>query len=187
MSLARLTQMAAQGGRSAPEHDPAPLGAPPGGPPPPPGQAGVVAGGAHPADAHVGGALSIVSDYIPSEILTMYIAIIGLVQTAGATWLMKWSVFAGALAVLLAYVVISFLQQRLDHVHHRGPAASVWHYSWVAGMASVAFTAYAMSIPGNPFEEITRQLTILGGALGLGLAVLMPMLGRLVGVQAQAS
>jgi hypothetical protein len=129
-------------------------------------------------------ALGVVSDYIPSEILAMYIAVIGLIQTTRASYPLKWSIFGGAVVVLLVYVGLTYLQQRAD-ARQSGPTTappSLRHFIYVAAMATVAFTAYAMSIPGSPFQQITRDLTILGGAVALALAALMPMIGSILGV-----
>ena len=139
-------------------------------------------------------ALQTISTYIPSEILAGYLAVLGLV--APSTKAQRWWLFGGAMFVLAAFIVLKYLlaardyrtaQAKTDEIAAQtgGGVATVsfdaHRYVSAFLISAVAFIAYAMSIPSNPFESWlgTHSTQIAGGA-AIALAILLPMVADLV-------
>lgn len=134
--------------------------------------------------------------YIPSEVLGIYVAVLGLVTPGAQEWGLKRTMYVGTLLVLLLFISLRYLVERKSIREANNSAAAIggrsvpepkMRYQVAAAvMAIVAFTAYYMALPGSFFEKYWSNSTIYGAIAAILLALFLPMIGVLVGVSPEA-
>ncbi len=150
-----------------------------GGTPPPadPRQAG--AGDKAPLDS----TLAKIAAYIPGEVVATYVAVLGIWQPK--TRAASWGCFAAGMGLLIAIAWIGWALQRKAAAT---PAAqpTLQHLAWVFLIGAVAFTTYAMAVPGSAFAFEWSDATKFGAIAAFLLAAVLPSFGKLVGVDPDA-
>jgi hypothetical protein len=135
--------------------------------------------GAKPLDS----ALAKIAAYIPGEVVATYLAIVGIWEPGSDA--ARWGCFAVGMGLLTALCVIGWrLQVMAAATPAQAPTFS--HLCWVFVIAGVAFTAYAMALPGSAFTTAWSDATKFGGLAALVLATILPSFGKLVGVDPDA-
>lgn len=121
--------------------------------------------------------LGVIAAYIPSEVLAVYTTALGLTATVAEDRWVKWALYIGTLVVMVLFIALRWANARKQPGATTGGGGA---QVWVAILAGVAFTAYVMALPGSPFGE--GGINIAGGLLVIVLALLLPLVGKLVGV-----
>lgn len=131
-----------------------------------------------------------IAAYIPSEILAAYTTALGVTATLSSRIEVKWLLYGGTLVVMLIFVVLRYANerkeaQRVRETEPTTPLPDGVKQFWVVVLAAVSFTAYVMALPGSPFGG--DEVNIGGGLAVIVLALLMPQIGKLVGVSPKPS
>jgi hypothetical protein len=116
-------------------------------------------------------ALKAVASYIPSEVLTVYVAALATLQGStsvfwwffGATPVVVWLVYAGKLASAGKPLPV-------------WPGAWPW---WEMFAATIAFVAWGLALPDSPFKSATWYSSAIAG---LGVVTVSVALGLLAPV-----
>lgn len=127
--------------------------------------------------------LGTIAAYIPSEVLAAYTTALGVTATVSEAGWVRWALYIGTLVVMVLYIALRYGNARKQQARTAGANGSgqgAGAQVWVAILAGVAFTAYVMALPGSPFGD--GGVNIAGGLLVVVLALLLPQVGKLVGV-----
>ncbi len=118
-----------------------------------------------------------VAAYIPSEVLGLYIAGLGIFGPD--TNMFKWLVFGVAAALIPLLVVLSGKGTDNGGRARRLSAKSLVLLSLIG---IVDFCAWTASLPGTPFLALTSYANKLGGFAILVLAVVLPPASKTLGL-----
>jgi hypothetical protein len=141
-------------------------------------QPGAVAEGVRaapePDERGMGNALAALVNFIPTEVVTLYVAALSaqqpLLEATGffdARWIL-WS-FAGLTPALLLLIYVS--KVAASGARLPGPGAWPW---WKMCAATVAFIVWALAVPGNPYlSGAASAVAGLGAMLTSSLLQLM--------------
>jgi len=143
---------------------PAPLPAPaPAAPPAPP------------AADEINTALHVISGYIPTEVLTLYVAVLAALhkpnQISRAEWSTLWIfLIATPIVVWLVYAAkIKAAQKPLPLAPSQWPV-------WEMFSATIAYCAWAFALPGTPFTEYSWYSSALAGIIVLVASTFLGLL-----------
>lgn len=124
-------------------------------------------------------ALARIADYIPSDVLATYLAMLGIL--APTTPVSKWVVFFLAIGLAVVLPVLNWMVAR-----SRLPAGEVppsfAKQGWVILFGVVAFTIYAATIPESVFASYYGDVAVVAGVAALILALVLPLIGELLKV-----
>jgi len=131
-----------------------------------------------------------IAAYIPSEVLAAYTTALGVTATVSDEDAVKWALYAGTAVLMGTFVGLRYAVDRKAAIAKRAedPAIVIPPFGrqvWVVVLALAAFTTYVMALPGSPFGG--DGVNIAGGLLVIALALLLPWIGKLVGVSPQPS
>ena len=120
-------------------------------------------------------ALHVIFGYIPTEILTLYVAILAALHQpktpATAVWLTFWIfLIATPIVVWLIYAAKVKASQKPVPV-----AFSQWPV-WEMFAATVAYIAWAFALPGTPFSEYAWYSSALAGIIVLVASTVLALL-----------
>ena len=112
-------------------------------------------------------ALAVLTTYIPTEVLTLYVAVLAALQDpSNKTMLSEWTTFW---AFLLATPVVVWLifAAKLKSADKELPLSLTKWPLWEMAAAMVAYTAWAMAMPNSPFGQFTWYSGPLSGIVVL--------------------
>ena len=143
--------------------------------PPPPAQ------GAPPPTPEKPSAVDTIATYIPSEILAVYVMMLGTIRPEPADRYTQWILFWVAVALLAFHISLTYaLESRRKTISAEGEIKNGKKKSAaVFLMAFVAFAAYVATLPDNPFLQWHPNANAFGAVAAGILAVFLPMLGQL--------
>jgi len=127
------------------------------------------------APATVDTAFNVLFGYIPTEVLTLYVAVLAVVQQEGKVtrtdWVAFWIfLFATPVIVWLVYAA------KLKTVQKTLPLNfSAWPV-WEMFVATAAYTAWAFALPQSPFTEYGWYSSALSGLAVLVVSTLLGLL-----------
>lgn len=125
-------------------------------------------------------ALEVVTAYIPTEILTLYVATIAAIQgDKASSALAPWAaflVFLVATPVVVWLIYAAKFRAQSDHLPWKPADWPKWEM--VAGI--VAYLAWALALPGNPFMEFGWYSSSLAGIAVMATAALLGLLTPIV-------
>jgi|SRR5215471_13713778 hypothetical protein len=112
-------------------------------------------------------ALEKITAFIPTEIIGLYVAGLGIFtpQTAAG----KWWVFFVCLALIPVFMVIGYFQKK----KHKLPIPKLGVLLLLVAFAAVAFVAWAAAMPATPFLSLNSYATQIGGFIVVPLAFVM--------------
>lgn len=141
------------------------------------------------AQPAVDSALERIVQWIPSEAVGSYVALLGLFGPNGTG--ARWVLF-----VIGAALVVVFLLLNTALVNKRGaeewrrqkksgdpPKLSTKRVLILLGLTLIAYVAWACALPETPFLDWWTDATIAGGAAVIVLALLLPKLAELLNVK----
>lgn len=167
MAITTMTQAALNSGRPAPARG---------------GQVGLegVAESAAQDQQKAPSALDQIVSYIPTEVIGIYIAGVGIVGPAGRA---KWGLLLLSTALIPLFV---WLSDRIARQSNPDAPKAYSKLAWVCVLACGAFLAWAAALPETPFLDLTDKATQLGSFAAVVLAALMPKLATALGIAAKA-
>lgn len=121
-------------------------------------------------------AMERVSAFIPSEIIGLYVAGLGIFSPETDTG--KWQIFWICFALIPVIMVLNYLIQRKQSQGGLG----LWPSLVLFGFAIVAFVAWTAALPSTPFLSIFPDATTIGGWAVIILAVIMYKVAELMGI-----
>lgn len=127
------------------------------------------------ADQSRSTALSQIATYIPSDVVATYVALQGIFYPGSSNT--KWVLFALGLGLCIALPILNWLAVK-GAVAAPSTRASLRKQGIIIGMALIAFTAYAMALPGSVFGTVFSSAELWGAASALVLAILLPAIAK---------
>lgn len=114
--------------------------------------------------------------YIPTEIVTFYVAWLGVLSATNATQTSRWFAFGAMLTFTPVAVWLVLAAQQRAHglawpLHPR-----TWPI-WRAIAAGTAFTGWAVALPESPFNSLSWYGPAYGPLVILGITLLLGLLG----------
>jgi len=141
------------------------------------------AGGKPAAESQVNAAVRTLTTYIPTETLTLYVAVLAaLAPPAGAmapgtAWKVFWC-FLLATPVVVWLVFVTKLKTEGKPI----PWAFLKWPLWEMAAGTIAYVAWAFSLPASPFATLAWYSAALAGIVVLvvstGLGLLSPLFAR---------
>jgi hypothetical protein len=128
-------------------------------------------------------ALTKVAAFIPSEAIAVYLALWSFIGPDTTTT--RWVVFAIGLALVPTFYLLAYFQRRRVVGVNEGEAPPQRNLRVVILLlvfAMVAFTAWAMAMPDNPFLSLNDQALKVGGGSIIVLGILMPRVANVLGL-----
>jgi len=142
-------------------------------PPPPPG--GPPAPAVNQGANGVNTALNVLFGYIPTEVLTLYVALVAAIQkpdtVTPAQWIVFW-IFLAFTPIVVWMVYASKVKAANGRLPTRFQAWPVWEML----AATVAYVAWAFALPKTPF---TQYLWYSSALAGIAVLVTSTVLGLL--------
>lgn len=130
--------------------------------------------GSAPRDTAIGR----IATFIPSEILALYATMYGTIRPTSEDQQTQWTLFSIAVALLALHVWLTWLLE-----YKKTETRPARGRSWtVFLMALLAFSAYAATLPDNPFLHLNPNATAYGAVAAGILAVFLPMVGDFFGI-----
>lgn len=130
-------------------------------------QAAAAAGGDETVTKTAESAMEKVSAFIPSEVIGIYIAGLGILSPT--TDAGKWWIFGVSLALIPIVMLLNYLIQKKRADTPLGPRASFILFIF----AVAAFVAWAAALPSTPFLSLSEYATNIGGWSVIILAAVM--------------
>jgi hypothetical protein len=131
--------------------------------------------GAAAADQSRKSGIAQIATYIPSDVVATYVALEGIFPRGSET--VKWILFGVGIALCIALPMLNLITSDMS-------TATGWGKQVVVIiLAIVAFTAYAMAIPGSAFASLVPEATRWGAASALVLALIMPFIADAFGIK----
>jgi hypothetical protein len=129
-------------------------------------------------DQNVASALDQMVAYVPSEVIGIYVAGVGII---GATsGVVKWALFCLALALVPLFV---WLADRIARQSNPGLSRAPGKLVLVGSFAVCAFAAWACALPDTPFASLWgADATRYGSFAAVVLAALMPKIAVALGL-----
>jgi hypothetical protein len=129
------------------------------------------------------------TQWIPSEVITIYIALLGIFAPDKAAG--KWIVFAIGAGAVPAFVLLNaaLVNKRgaaqWAEEHHAGSPPRLAHkrIAWLTLLAGVSYLVWTFALPATPFLDLTHQATRIGGALVVVVSVVMPKVAEFLDLQ----
>ena len=130
-----------------------------------------------PASMTLQDASALVTAYIPSEAVGLYVSALAIF--APDTAAIRWAILGGTVALIPLLLVLTGRT-----VDSGGTKRSLTWKSLItlSIIGTVAFVAWAASLPGTPFLAVTSYANKCGAVAVLLLAAILPRLATLLGV-----
>jgi len=138
-------------------------------------QAPSIAADAQPPNA-INTALNVLFGYIPTEVLTLYVAILAAIQTRGQVTSGDWVTFCAFLG-FTPVVVWLLYGAKLKAAQKPLPLNPRTWPLWEMFAATVAYSAWAFALPNSPFSQFQNWYS--SGLAGMAVLVASTILGLL--------
>jgi hypothetical protein len=124
-------------------------------------------------------AIAALTKYIPTEVITLYIATVSALPAMQGEWesLTSNHLYYGfAILTPILFVLIFFNQLAVDQKPY--PAFPQWPW-WRIFASTVAFCVWALAVPNNPFLA-TKTAGVLAGLGAAFVSMLLSIIGPIV-------
>lgn len=120
-------------------------------------------------------ALNVLFGYIPTEVITLYVAVISAIQKGNTPTQGEWNAF---LVFLIATPVVVWLVYgaKLKAANMAMPLSYAAMPVWEMTAATVAFVAWAFALPRSPFASFDWYSAALSGVVVLIASTLLGLL-----------
>ncbi len=141
------------------------------------------AGGKDTPDSQVNAAIRTLTTYIPTETLTLYVAVLAALQppTKAAAANSSWAVFWWFLIVTPLVIWVVYITKAKTAGKSIPWAPLKWPL-WQMAAGTIAYVAWAFALPTSPFTSFEWYSTGLAGVIVLiastGLGLLAPLFAR---------
>jgi len=131
-------------------------------------------------EAGVETGLEKITQWIPSEVVTSYVALLGLFAPDDAT--LRWTLFGVGVLLVLVFVVVNAAlvnkkgteKWKEDGKPGEPPKLARKRVFGLIAVGLVAYVVWACALPDTPFLDLTDQATRIGGGLVIVISLLMP-------------
>lgn len=124
-------------------------------------------------------ALKVIVTYIPTEVLTLYVAILAAIQTPNKTSDRPlWTAFYAFLAATPLVVWLVFAAKVRAAGKDFPLAPRTWPM-WEMSAATIAYAAWAFALPESPFKSYAWYTPALAGVLVLIVSTILGLLAPL--------
>ena len=124
-------------------------------------------------------ALEIVMAYIPTEILTLYVATIAALQSDAGATVTPWIAFTAFLIATPVVVWLIYAAKFKARINKLPWKPADWP-KWEIISAIIAYLAWAYALPGTPFREFDWYSSSVAGITVMTTAALLGLLTPLV-------
>ncbi len=138
------------------------------------------AGGKATPESQVNAAIRILTTYIPTEILTLYVAVLAALQpsttlaVASPSWaIFWWFLIATPLVIWLVYITKAKSEGKPV------PWAPLKWPLWEMAAGAIAYVAWAFALPNTPFASLPWYSTGLAGVIVLIASTVLGLLAPL--------
>jgi hypothetical protein len=125
-------------------------------------------------------ALDQIVAYVPTEVIGIYIAGVGIVGPAGRA---KWGLLLLSTALIPLFV---WLSDRIARQSDPSVPTAYPKLAWVCLLAACAFLAWAAALPETPFLDFSAKATQMGSFAALVLGALIPKVAAALGIAAKS-
>jgi hypothetical protein len=131
-------------------------------------------------------ALEKITQWIPSEVVAAYVALLGIFAPDDST--LRWVLFAVGVVLVIVFVGLNAAlvnkrgREKWESEKRPGPAPKLAtkRLLTLMGVGIVAFVVWAFALPDSPFLSVTEQATRIGGALVVIVSLVMPLVAELL-------
>ena len=123
-------------------------------------------------------ALQVIAAYIPTEILSLYVACISVLHHGEAVTRGEWIAFWSFLAATPATVWLVFAIKLQAAGRPLPLQTSKWPV-WEMSAATIAYVAWAYALPGTPFSELKSYSPGIAGFLVLIVSAVLGLVAQL--------
>lgn len=121
-------------------------------------------------------ALSVLTTYIPTEVLTMYVAVLAALQDLSRkSYSLQWMVLWAFLAATPIVVWLVYAAKVKSAGKELPLSPTTWPW-WEMGAATLAYLAWAFALPNSPFVEIAGYSAPLSGVIVLLASTVLGLL-----------
>jgi hypothetical protein len=138
------------------------------------------AGGKDSPESQVNAAIRTLTTYIPTETLTLYVAVLAVLQPptkeglAGPNWaIFWWFLIATPLVIWLVYIT------KVKTAGKPIPWAPLKWPLWEMAAGTIAYVAWAFALPTTPFASLAWYSTGLAGVIVLITSTILGLLAPL--------
>jgi hypothetical protein len=141
------------------------------------------AGGKATPESQVNAAIRTLTTYIPTETLTLYVAVLAVLQpsTKGAVSSSSWAVFWWFLIVTPLVIWLVYITKAKTAGKPIPWVPLKWPL-WEMAAGTIAYVAWAFALPATPFTSLAWYSTGLAGVVVLiastGLGLFAPLFAR---------
>lgn len=115
--------------------------------------------------------------YVPSEVIGIYIAGVGIIGPASGR--ARWGLLLLSLALIPLFI---WLSNRIERQSDPKAPSAFSKLAWVCVLATSAFLAWSAALPDTPFLDFSANATRIGSFAAVVLAALMPKIAAAVGI-----
>ena len=134
-----------------------------------------LAGAAARPQGNIETALNVLFGYIPTEIITLYVAVLGAVGTEGAVTQSEWNAFW--IFILASPVVVWLVYgAKLKNADLPLPLNFGAWPVWEMSAATLSFAAWAFALPQSPFAQFRWYSSALSGVVVLIASAVLGLL-----------
>jgi hypothetical protein len=141
----------------------------------------VASRGSNLPESNVAAALEVITTYIPTEVLTLYVAVLAAIRAPGPALPGEWVAF-GFFLVATPVVVWLLYAAKVKAAGKDIPLPPRKWPQWEMSAGMVSFLAWAFALPEAPFREFSWYSSALGGVIVLvvsaGLGLVAPLFQR---------
>lgn len=131
-----------------------------------------------PTSDAINSGMHVLFGYIPTEVLTLYVAVLGAIQkpstgVASAEWAAFWIFFAFTPVVvwMVNGIKVKAAQKALPLAFRTWPL-------WEMFAATFAYSVWTLALPGTPFAEFTWYSSSVAGIVVLVASTALGLLGQ---------
>jgi RsiW-degrading membrane proteinase PrsW (M82 family) len=124
-------------------------------------------------------ALQMIVTYVPTEVLTLYVAVLGAIQDPAAeSFYAQWVAFLFFLVATPAIVWLVYAAKVKNAGKPVPLAPRKWPH-WEMAAATIAYVAWAFALPESPFNDAAWYSAALAGVIVMTASVLLSLLAPL--------
>lgn len=130
-----------------------------------------------------------VTEWIPTETVGLYVALLGLLSPEGSKG--RWVLFGAGIALTIGFLLLNsaLIHKRAvakweeaENGEPRPPRIALWRQGVLLVVCVVSFAAWACALPATPFLSLWSNATTIGGVAVLVLATATPKVAEICGV-----
>jgi hypothetical protein len=138
------------------------------------------------ATPEVASALEKITTWIPTEVIAIYVGLLGIFTPTSSGG--KWVIFAIAAALVPAFVILNaalISKRGKEKWKAEGKQGDPPKFSWakaskLVALAAIAYVAWTFALPDSPWLDLTSKAPQIGGAAVLILSLFMSKVAEIL-------